>query len=104
MFGELFPFAFRILNFSSKHRHAGGKQCGLCLEETLSIPKAVGFEPRHQGRRERGGGPGQIFLGGPISKYFPKKFISDYVVIAFQRFYLNFSYQISVLCSKNPNI
>ena len=78
-------------------------------------------------------GPGQIFLGAPISKFFPENFFSDnnnppppppsttfwgkhfldeqprpqalgtrlhdeYVVIAFLRLYLNFSYQ------KPPNI
>jgi hypothetical protein len=30
-----------------------------------------------QGRRELGGGPGQIFLGAPISKKFPEKIMSD---------------------------
>ena len=69
-----------------------------------------------QGRREVGGGRGQIFLGATISKFFPEKnffgqqqpppvdnflgFPDEYVVIAFQRLYLNFSYQISVLCAE----
>ena len=31
----------------------------------------------YQGCRELGGSPGQIFLGAPISKFFPEKFFSD---------------------------
>ena len=69
------------------------------------------------------GARGKIFLGAPISKFFPEKIFSDnntpfpvdnsfrakhfpneYVVIAFQALYLNFSYQMSVLCQKKPNI
>ena len=59
-----------------------------------------------QGRREVGGGPGQIFLGAPIKKFFPEKkffgeqqpppcpqlfneknFPEEYVAIAFQGLY-----------------
>ena len=66
---------------------------------------------------------GKFFLGAPISNIFPEKkfshnnnpspvynsfraknFPNEYVVIAFQALYLNFSYQISVLCPKKPNI
>jgi hypothetical protein len=69
--------------------------------------------PFYQGRRELGGDPGQIFLGAYFKKIFleqqPSPFPTpslpdEYDVIAFQRLYLNFSYQISLLCPKNPNI
>jgi hypothetical protein len=47
------------------------------------------------------GALGKFFLGAPIAKFFQEKLFSDeYVVIDFQRLYLNFSYQISVLCPK----
>jgi hypothetical protein len=61
---------------------------------------------------------GKFFLGAPISNIFShnnnpspvynsfraKNFPDEYVVIAFQALYLNFSYQISVLCPKKNNI
>jgi hypothetical protein len=67
------------------------------------------------------GARGKFFLVAPISKHFPEKILSDnnlplpprrqlfreknfpheYGVIALQRLYLNFSYQISLLCPKN---
>jgi hypothetical protein len=64
-----------------------------------------------QGRREVGGGWGKFF-GGPYFKIFSgeqqffrgKYFPDEYVAIAFQRLYLNFSYQFSVLCPKKTNI
>jgi hypothetical protein len=42
-----------------------------------------------------------ILLPMVVSKFFPEKTTPR---PAFQRLYLNFSYQISVLCPKNPNI
>ena len=73
-----------------------------------------------QGRREVVGGPGQIFLGAPISKFFQEKFffprtttsplfreknfLDEFVAIAFQWLYLNFSYQIAVLCPPTKQI
>jgi hypothetical protein len=61
-----------------------------------------------QGRRKVGGGPGKIFLEATISNFFPKRkkkfrekiFSDEYVEIAFQTLYLNFSYQISVISPK----
>ena len=61
------------------------------------------------------GASGKFFLGGPISNIFPdfsdnpppprqlfreKNFPDEYDVIALQQLYLNFSYQISLICPK----
>jgi hypothetical protein len=74
------------------------------------------------GRREAGGGPGQIFFRGPYLKKFSgknffrrkpppvdnflgnKNFPDEYVAITFQGLYLNFSCQISVLSPKKTDI
>ena len=46
-------------------------------------------------------GPGANFLGASIAKFLRENiFPDDYVVIAFQRLYHNFSYQMSILCPK----
>jgi hypothetical protein len=59
------------------------------------------WKDERQGRREFGRGQGQIFLAASIAKFLRENiFPDDYVVIAFQRFYLNFSYQMSILCPK----
>jgi hypothetical protein len=53
------------------------------------------------------GARGKIFLGALISKIFPEKNFfrqqpsPPQTIIALQRLYLNFSYQISLLCPKN---
>ena len=57
-------------------------------------------------------GPGANFFRAPISKFFPEKNFFGQPPPppppppppAFQRLYLNFSYQISVLCPKKPQI
>ena len=68
-----------------------------------------------QDRRELGGGTGQIIFVKkkfsdnnnplpPSTTFQEKNFPHKYVIIAFQRLYLNFSYQIAVLFPKKPQI
>ena len=77
-----------------------------------SVGKTSIYKVQCRAAERLAGARGKFFLEATISNFFPKRkkkimekiFPDKYVEIAFQRLYLNFSYQISVLSPKNKYI
>ena len=101
---------FTVLQQLSSHAHEIKSGYKLHKQRIITERRTGKFGHLKQGRRELGGGPGQIFFKGPLFQLGPatlfseKNFPDEYVVIAFQRLYLNFSYRISALCPQKTNI